>query len=157
MEIKFNKKTYKLTDLETEFTLKQQKEARKFLMDIIMSLQSDTSLIDLQSKLQELNNNKEDKNYKNEIAKIDNQYLKIMLNAIANIDYETKVLALLFVEKGKKFDVDEYNKRIEDFDNLPYKEEFDEVISNFFTLKIPSLMKSSLTSLKGIRQINQIA
>lgn len=149
--MKHNNKEYKLTDLNTGFTLRQQKVARKFLINILMSLQNNDAIFELQKKLEKI-----DKKDKTEVSKIDSEYIRIMLESISNIDFELNILALLYVPKGEKFSEEIYKQNLIDFEDLVWNEELEAVVNDFFTSKLPSLMKSSLTSLKAIRGINQI-
>lgn len=153
--IKFDNVEYKVTDLDTEFTLRQQKVARKFLLESIIDLQENEQVKKLQSDTAALN--KDSENYNLELNKLNAKYTIVILDQIANLDYEAKVLALLLIPKNEKFNVESYEKRVELFEDLPITKELQDLINDFFTSKLPSILKSSLTSLKAVKEIKGIA
>lgn len=159
MVIKHNKKEYKLIDLKTEFTLRQQKIARGFLVDIITSMQSDKELANFTEMFQKFSGKEKlSKKEETEITRLNMLFGAKMLDLVSSIDYEAKILALVFIEKNEKlFNVETYERRLVEFETLLWDDNFNEVISDFFTLKIPSLMKSFLTSFKAISQLKGIA
>lgn len=153
--IKFDNVEYKVTDLNTEFTLRQQKVARKFLLESIIDLQENEQVKKLQTETESLN--KDADNYNNELNKLNAKYSIVILDQIANLDYDAKVLALLLIPKDEKFNVESYEKRVELFEDLPITKELEGLINDFFTSKLQSILKSSLTSLKAIKAIKGIA
>lgn len=156
--ITHNKKKYKLIDMNSQFTLRQQKEARKFLVELINQLKSNNAVADYPSLLKKFNKAKLTEKEQAEKSKIEANFNMEILKNIADLDYEVQVLSLLYLEENEKvFNLDKYKQRLIDFESLEWNDSYGDVIKDFFSLKLPSLMKNFLTSFQAISQVNKIA
>ena len=128
---------YKKVNLETEFSMTQDKYAKQILAKTFQQMES-TDIDGLQKIL------KADK--KSGIGL--NEQIKAMGSIMATVDDFPEILALIYIEKNeKRFVEDTYETRRKKLGDAMLTAEMENDIQNFLNLKISLMGKGTLTYL----------
>lgn len=145
--ITFNGKSYRLVDLENEWTLKQKSLAAPIVNKILPAYFGKASFDDLkQAEEGETIPYTTPDGATIQISKSLFESMKRLVLDLNDVEFEAELLALLYIDEDEeRFDKSTYESRIEEFENVPdkYADNLREAIQSFFDSKLPSMLRDS--------------
>ena len=148
--------TYRKTDWDNEFTVRQDNIAIDVMKDVYSNYFNlfDENTAKLQARISDAMNGKADVN-DGELQSLAIQQTIKSLNTDAMNRWEPKIIALFYIpETEKLFDIDTFEAREQLFMDLPrsLRLKMKGLLDDFFYLKVPSIAQDFLFSIQAMHK-----
>ena len=157
----FNGVTYRKTDWDNEFTVRQDNIAIGIMKDVYSNYFNlfDANTAKLQAQINNAMNGKADINDA-ELQTLAIQQTIKSLNTDAMNRWEPKIIALFYIPESEKlFNADTFEAREQEFMDLPrsIRMKMKGLLDDFFYLKVPSIAQDFLFSIAAMNKTMEAA